>query len=136
MNRVQTVLIVDDDLGFVWWLGSMFAEIGCHAVPAVNCAQALDFVAKFELQIDLLIAKPTLSGLSQLIRSLGKPDLKTVAIVDDTMFAPDDLVRSYDKILTRPSSREPISRREWQRKLQTLLKTLSLTCVSEVARRV
>jgi hypothetical protein len=25
-----TVLIVDGDLGFIWWLGDVFAEAGCR----------------------------------------------------------------------------------------------------------
>jgi hypothetical protein len=36
----QTVLIVDDDLGFVCWLGELFTEPGCRPLPGLSCGEA------------------------------------------------------------------------------------------------
>lgn len=135
MNRVYTVLIIDDDLGFTWWLGSIFSEIGCHAVPALNCNQALEFVEKFQLSVNLLIVKAGIPGISQLTRMLNNPDLKTVAIEEDATLAASQPGSMFDAVLTRPYSREPVVKGEWEQKLRTLLSALNLSCESEITRR-
>lgn len=135
MNRVHTVLIIDDDLGFVWWLGSILTEIGCHTIPALNCNQALEFIAKFQLHVNLLIVKAGIPGISQLIRMLNNPDLKTVGIEEDAALAAGQPGSTFDAVLMRPYSREAILKEEWQGKLQTLLNALNLSCASETVRR-
>src|SRR5579864_7603483 len=40
-TAAMTVLIVDDDLGFVWWLGDIFNEAGARCVPALSCGAAM-----------------------------------------------------------------------------------------------
>jgi len=46
----MTVWIVDDDLGFVWWLGDIFSEVGCRALPALSCKDAVALMNEFGIE--------------------------------------------------------------------------------------
>ena len=109
-------------------LGAIFTEAGYHAVPALNCSQALAAVKKFHIQIDLLVVNPGLTGVARLVTSLERPgrDLKIVLIREGPIGLKYPGFR-YDATLTRPSGWEPISRTDWLRKLRILLKQLETT---------
>lgn len=64
------MLILDDDLGFVWWLGEIFTELGYGAVPAPSCPQALSMIEALDLSVDLAILNPELPGISPMIRAI------------------------------------------------------------------
>src|SRR5258708_6666649 len=64
-----TILIVDDDLGFVCWLGEIVTEAGYQAVPALDSLQAAALVNELNLQIDLVVMNPGLPGVSQMIET-------------------------------------------------------------------
>lgn len=117
----RTVLIVDDDVAFLWWLGEMFTDAGYQAVPALSCSQALAVVNRLNLHINVLVVSASLSGAIRLVRSLERlgRDLRIVLVADSKDLAVHSL--HYDAILTRPSGWEPVSRPDWLRKLHTLL---------------
>jgi hypothetical protein len=127
-SGAHTLLVVDNDVGFVWWLGEIFTEAGYRAVPALHCSQALAAVKKFHLQIDLLVVNPALTGVLRLVNSLERPgrDLRIVLIREGPIGLKYPGFR-YDATLTRPSGWEPVSRTDWLRKLRTLLKQLETT---------
>src|ERR1700694_1206042 len=81
-SGANTLLIVDNDVGFLWWLGEIFKEAGYRAVPALNCRQALAAVKKFQIQPDLLVVNPALTGVARLVTSLERAnhDVKIVVI--------------------------------------------------------
>lgn len=122
-----TVLIVDDDVAFVWWLGEMFTEAGYQVIPALNGNQALSLVGNLQVEINVLIVNTALSGVGQLVKSLAESagDLKIVLIHDNRNSKTPNF--RYDASLTRPVGREPVSREDWLRKLRTLLKQLEAT---------
>ena len=66
-----TVLIVDEDLGFIFWLRDIVTEAGCLCIPALNSLQAISFVRELKVEIDLLIVKPSLAGVSEMIQTLN-----------------------------------------------------------------
>jgi hypothetical protein len=127
-SGAHTLLIVDNDVGFLWWLGEIFTEAGYQAVPALNCSQALAAVKKFHMQVDLLVVNPALTAVSRLLTSLERPgrDLKIVLIREGPIGLKYPGFR-YDATLTRPSGWEPVSRPDWLRKLRNLLKQLDTT---------
>jgi len=127
-SGAHTLLVVDNDVGFVWWLGEIFTEAGYHVVPALNCSQALTAIKKFHLQINLLVVNPALIGAVRLVTSLEctRYDLRIVLIREGPIGLKYPGFR-YDAALTRPSGWEPISRTDWLRKLRTLLKQLETT---------
>lgn len=117
-----SVLIVDEDLGFVGWLGELFSEAGYRALPALSCRQAISLIKRFKLDVDVLAVNEGLPGVSGMIGMLRRPQraLKIVAIRDhpgdETGFIPNHA------ILERPSGWEPISRPVWLKKVLTVLK--------------
>jgi CheY-like chemotaxis protein len=67
----QTILIVDDDLGFVMWLGHTLAATGYLTVPLTSAQESLRIIAELDLAvIDLAIVNPAMPGMSHLIDTL------------------------------------------------------------------
>jgi DNA-binding NtrC family response regulator len=120
-----TVWIVDDDLGFVWWLGEIFAEAGCRALPALSCEQAVSLMKKLDVGIDLLVLNPQLPGVigTLQILSSANANFKVVAI---GKVAPALATAIHPQAnLERPSGSDSISRLEWVKKIRKLLKEVA-----------
>ena len=117
----QTVLIVDDDLGFVWWLGDIFIEVGGRALPALNCGEAVVLTKRFGVEPDLIILNPSLPGASKMLQSYvqTKPHLKIVTIGPPSKALATSI--HVHATLERPSQMEPILRTEWLEKLRKVL---------------
>ena len=121
-----TVWIVDNDLGFVWWLGEVFTEAGCRALPALSSEQAISLMKKLDVGIDLLVVNPQLSGVGGLVHGLTRahPKLKIVAIGE---LSPGLAAAIRPQAnLERPAASEAISRSEWVKKVRKLLKEVSV----------
>ena len=61
-SPAPAILIVDEDVGFLWWLGELFHEAGYRSIPALNSQQALSLAKNVPGGIDLLIVSPGLKG--------------------------------------------------------------------------
>jgi DNA-binding NtrC family response regulator len=120
-----TVWIVDNDLGFVWWLGEVFTEAGCRTLPALSCDQALALIKSLNVGIDLLIVNPQLPGVIKMLEILGRayPNLKVVAIGNASKGLPAALRPQAS--LERPSASDSISRSDWLKKVRRLLKEVA-----------
>jgi hypothetical protein len=119
---LPTVLIVDDDLGFVWWLGSLFMEAGCLSLPGLNCGEAAALTKRLGVEPDLIVLNPSLTGAPNLLQHhlQTKPQSKIVTIGP----APKELGAfiHIHAILERPSPNGPALRREWLDILRNLLR--------------
>ncbi|HLG96287.1 MAG TPA: hypothetical protein VKX49_08245 [Bryobacteraceae bacterium] len=115
-----TILIAEEDVGFLWWLGELFNELGYRSLPALSTAQALSLLEKSGRRADLLILNPDLKGARRLFETLGKSgSLKLVLIggpEKHAAFGVEPLA-----VIEQPTGRGPISRAEWRQKLQHLL---------------
>lgn len=120
-----TVWIVDDDLGFVWWLGEIFTEAGCRALPALSCEQAVSLIKKLNVGIDLLVLNPQLPGVIRMLKTLNSAyaNFKIVAIGK----ASPALIAAIhpQATLERPSTSDSISRPEWLKKIRKLLRDVA-----------
>jgi hypothetical protein len=67
---MDTVLIADRDLGFVFWLGEKLGKLGYQALPAMNLSQATTLAKK--LPIDVLVLSPAFPNVPGLLKSLGR----------------------------------------------------------------
>jgi DNA-binding NtrC family response regulator len=116
-----TALIVDDDVGFILWLGEMLTESGYQTVPALQCRQALTLVKKLALRIDVLVVNPELRGAARAMKVLASehPRLRVVLIRDSC--SPGTVLDSNHATLERPSAWEPISRPQWITKIRKAL---------------
>lgn len=121
-----TVLVVDKDIAFAWWLGEVFGDAGCYVVPALNCRQALQMVKRLRMKVDIVAGNPGLPGFSKMIRSLSgsRRPVKIIAIVNEG----DDaaVTAQGDATLERPSGTSVISRQEWVRRVQEILRELEM----------
>ena len=118
--RRSIVLIVDDDLGFVCWLGDILAEMGYQAVPASDSRQATAFIRDLHLQVDFVIVNPGLPGISEMIQTLSRPSPKIVAIRNPATEVTGAI--QAQATLERPSSSDPLSRQEWLKKVRRVLR--------------
>src|SRR5690349_17271688 len=77
---MNTLLIADRDLGFVFWLGQALGRLGYQVLPATNVPQAASYAEQF--RVDLLILNPALPNILALVKSLqhSQTDLKILAI--------------------------------------------------------
>jgi hypothetical protein len=91
ITEPPTVLIVDQDLGFVWWLGDILHGIGCTVVPALSCQQAIILMKELNLNVDLLFVDPSLGGVSSMIEalSMGQNRIKIVDVRSMSEDMPD-----------------------------------------------
>jgi hypothetical protein len=72
---VKSILIVGNDLGFVFWLGQTLVSEGHQAWPAMGVPDAIALVRELDVPIDLLVMDPSLPEAPALIdclRSTGK----------------------------------------------------------------
>ena len=67
---MDTVLIADRDLGFVFWLAQRLTDLGHHALPAMSIDDAAMLAEQFEF--DTLIVDPSLPNAAALMKSLRR----------------------------------------------------------------
>jgi DNA-binding response OmpR family regulator len=82
---MKTVLIIDRDLGFVFWLGRVLADAGAQVLPAKDFSAAQALLNELKRDIDLLIVNPSLAGASNFVNALRRswPDVKILAALGD-----------------------------------------------------
>ena len=64
------VLLVDHDLGFVFWLGRVLDKLGYEAYPARSVRDACELISKLHLTISLLIVSRSTPEAALLIKWL------------------------------------------------------------------
>ena len=96
---MKNILIVDSDLRFVSWLCQVLDAAGYETIPAKGVAQAMQVVADLDVWVDILIARPTLSGadgFAKELRSSQQGQLKTIALIDRND-EPCDSLAAWDR---------------------------------------
>lgn len=80
------ILIVDDDLGFLVWLGLTLSAGGFLTVPATTGPQAEELLAEIAIRIHLAIVNLSLPRTAELAAALKRrdPSVKVIAIQSDS----------------------------------------------------
>jgi hypothetical protein len=127
-SRAPVVLIVDEDLGFVWWLGQIFSKAGCQVVPTLNSEQTVSITQDLNLKADVVVVNPELAGISEMILALSsaRPP-KIVAIRNHNSSVPNAL--HADAALERPSGWGSVSEKEWLGCVRRLVRDVRATGV-------
>ena len=121
-HRKPTALIVDDDVGLIFWIGEIFGKAGWNLVPALNCRQAVSLAAMWDLYIDLVVVNPALSGVSEMVETLSRVHRPKIVIIRD----PDvEAGIPADATLDRPDVETPKSRAEWAERVRELLREIA-----------
>lgn len=121
-HRKPTALIVDDDVGLIFWLGEIFGKAGWNLVPAMNCRQAVSLAAMWDLYIDLIVVNPALSGVIDMVQTLNRVHRPKIVIIRD----PDvEAPIPADATLDRPDIETPESRAEWAERVRELLRKIA-----------
>jgi hypothetical protein len=129
-----TILITDEDVGFIWWLAELFNEFGYRSIPALNCAEALSRFRQSGREFELLVLNPHLRSAARLIRTLKRVPplrvraLKVVLIQEGNQ--PEIAAPEVVATLERPSGWAPVSRAEWRQKVQRLLHQTGIRAAS------
>jgi DNA-binding response OmpR family regulator len=83
---VKTILLVDSDLGFAFWLGHSLDQAGYDALPARSVADAMALLEELNVTVDLLVINASLPSADTFIASLrerSKSHLKVIAVFDN-----------------------------------------------------
>jgi DNA-binding response OmpR family regulator len=83
---VKNVLITDEDLGFVFWLGQALDAAGYEALPGRGIPEAIALLEYFKVTIDVLIVRfgmPGADAFANDLRSLQDGHLKVIALLDE-----------------------------------------------------
>lgn len=118
-----TILIVDSDLGFVFWLGHTLDSAGYFSLPAKSIPDAVELLRLLNRDIDLLIVNCSLFGAADLIGSLrrAQPTLKVLAACDPGDSAKD--VSGVDFIEEKPLAPDDEAARRWMDSVRRTLGT-------------
>jgi hypothetical protein len=84
-RRVKTILLVDSDLGFAFWLGHALDQAGYDALPARSAADGLSLVRELNVSVDLLVVRASLPSVGTLVSDLRKEfdsHVRVIAIVE------------------------------------------------------
>jgi len=84
--RPAIILIIDDELGFVAWLGVTLAANGYATLPATSLSAAKQLLEELSAIPDLVVMNVELGGTMELIEALRRANvaLKVIAIEDTT----------------------------------------------------
>ena len=90
-QKRNTVLIVDGDLGSVFWLGQVLDAAGYESLPAKNLSDARSLLAELQIRVDLLIVRGSIPGAAAFAESLRRLQgcLKTIGLVADNEEMPE-----------------------------------------------
>jgi DNA-binding response OmpR family regulator len=119
---MKNVLIVDDNVGFLFWLGEILAGANYQPWPACSAADASKMLRTRHLaQLDLLVVNPSLRGATAFIARLrrNRPTLKVLAVdpLNDTQ------VRGVNAWHARPNRADVTARQQWLREVERIFST-------------
>lgn len=116
-----TVLILDQDLGFVFWLAEIFNEVGCQVAPGLDYTQAVSLTKRFHLSVDLVVVNPALEWAQQVLSTLSaRGRTPKIVVIRDEMTKSVGAIHA-DAILKRPTASQQTSRQEMLAQVREIL---------------
>jgi hypothetical protein len=118
---LPTILLVDADLGFVFWLGRALDSAGFRALPAKSTQDARTLLHELRVTVDLLVIDPTLSEASSLITFLQQSS-QSVKVVATGSWELEPGFPRPDAIGCRPPHLDNQAVQEWLQLIQSTLR--------------
>ena len=124
----RTVLILDRELAFAFWLGQALDQAGYDAFPAKSCEDAAELLTHLTVSIDLLVVGYASADAVAFANALRRSQrhLKVLGAVGDGE-ASNSIFAEADAVQRKPSSAVGASKTEWLRIIEGLLSTDYLT---------
>jgi len=100
---MKTVLVVDSDVGFVFWLGQALDQNRYGVLPAANVPNARTLLDEFGNAVDLVVVNPALRDTADFVGTLRgrNPRLKVVLVTVPT--AEPAPIPSFDLQCQKPT---------------------------------
>ncbi len=114
-----TVLIVDGDLGFAFWLGRALDGAGFTALAAKDVPDALTLITQHRVSPQVLVLNTCLDHVTELIsrvRRLARPP-RVVAVLSDE---PAGQLPKIDAAQRKPKEFSRASKAEWVRLIEQI----------------
>jgi len=118
---MKTVLIIDPDLGFVFWLGRVLGDAGLQALPAKGFSEATALLSQLHMEIDLLVVNPFLAGAAGFVDTLrcSQPNLKVLGVLEkEQQVGP---IQNADTIVRKPLQVDRFAGALWVRTIEQIL---------------
>jgi hypothetical protein len=116
---MKNVLIVDNDLGFVYWSAQALTGLNCQPWPACSAGDATSILFIRHLApLDLLIVNPCLRGASLLISRLrrSQPNLKVLGLGVEN----EKAIRGVHAWHPRPAPDDAVGKSNWLHEIESL----------------
>ena len=119
---MKTILIIDDDLGFVFWLGRVLGDAGYQALPAKGFLEANALLSELNTEIDLLIANPSLAGAADFVSALrrSRPNARVLAVLGEKDQKVGQ-IQDTDVIARKPLKPDAAAATLWVRMVEQIL---------------
>jgi len=111
---VKTVLIIDTDLRFAFWLGRGLDQAGYLALPASNVTSAKRLVAEMSATVDLVVISAAMPDSDSFLADLSRArsGLTVIAVLDEP--GPNRIVLPKADLLEyKPVDLSEDAKREW-----------------------
>jgi DNA-binding response OmpR family regulator len=114
----KSILVADDDLGFLLWASSTLAQAGYSPLPARTVDDALKLLD--EADFHLLLINPSLPSASDLVRTARKKHLQLkVALLSEST---DAGYIGVDAVIPKPANADgPDMASAWLKKIARLM---------------
>jgi len=100
---MKMVLVVDSDVGFVFWLGQGLDQNRYAVLPAANVPNARTLLDELRITADLVVVNPALPDAANFVEALrGRNPCLKVVLVTDAAAEPAQ-VPSFDLQCQKPT---------------------------------
>jgi DNA-binding response OmpR family regulator len=120
------VLILDDDLAFLLWLGEPLSAAGFEPIPALSVGEAERMLHALRRPIDLVILNPTLVGVrefSQKLRQVQAGDGPILAALLPETGELDTSVPGVSALLRKPLLTDEGAKKKWVNTIREILRS-------------
>jgi DNA-binding response OmpR family regulator len=119
---VKTVLIVDPDLGFAFWLGHTLDQVGFDALPARSVPDAVQLLEELNAAVDLLLLNTALPDAASFVADLRlrQRPFKVIAIHDRPETS-EPFVQA-DATRFKTEAVDEVARQDWIQTVKAMLR--------------
>ena len=115
---MKTALIVDHDLGFLFWLADALCAAGYVAYPAESAAATESLLSDLPGGIDLAIVNPELPQAGSLVSTLSRlPSLPNILALSPEPDEAESGLPGVTAWLGKPDAQDEAARSAWREAL-------------------